>query len=265
MKAIILAAGQGTRLRPYTNDRPKTLVEVNGRSLLDHQLAVLRAECVKRIAVVGGYKSGQLVRDDVTLYVNDRFAETNMVWSLLCAQEELSGDVIVAYGDIVYSRSVLRRLLESDVEIGVVVDNAWEPYWRERFEDPLAAAESLRINDRGRIEEIGQPDPEPQDIQSQYIGLIRFTGAGLAALKRVLSAAQESGCLLESPVETAYMTELLQSLIVAGEDVWPVPIQGEWVEIDTVRDLTLEVTCERVARIAAEVLQPSFPDPGALL
>src|SRR5687768_9696704 len=90
-KVVILGAGEGIRLRPYTEDRPKCLVEVDGRSLLDRQLDVLRAAGARSVVIVGGYKSEKLQRADVTLRVNPRYAETNMVWSLFCAEDELDG------------------------------------------------------------------------------------------------------------------------------------------------------------------------------
>jgi len=122
MKALILAAGEGTRLRPYTLDRPKCLVEVDGISLLERQLAVLRSEGVDSVTLIGGYRAEMLKRPDATLRLNPRFHETNMVWTLFSAEDELQGDLVLAYGDIVYSRDVLRALLASTADIAVAID-----------------------------------------------------------------------------------------------------------------------------------------------
>ena len=113
MKAIILAAGEGTRLRPHTLYRPKCLVEIDGRSLLDRQLDVLNSENVDPIIVVGGYRAEMLRRENIKLHINPLFSETNMVWTLFCAEADLEGDIILSYGDIVYSREILRSLLKS--------------------------------------------------------------------------------------------------------------------------------------------------------
>ena len=87
MKALILAAGEGTRLRPYTADRPKCLVEVAGRSLLDRQLDVLGAAGVAPVVVVGGYRAEMLPRPGIEVLLNPRYATTNMVTTLFCAEE----------------------------------------------------------------------------------------------------------------------------------------------------------------------------------
>ena len=112
INVIILAAGEGTRLRPFTLDRPKCLVEIDGRSLLDRQLDILQASQVGSVVLVGGYMVDKLKGKKARLKVNPRFAETNMVWTLFCVEDELMEGAIVAYGDIVYSKEVLMQLLE---------------------------------------------------------------------------------------------------------------------------------------------------------
>ena len=58
-----------------------------------------------------------------------------MVWSLFCGEDELQGDLIISYGDIVYSREILDNLLQSEDEIAITIDMDWEKYWRQRNEN----------------------------------------------------------------------------------------------------------------------------------
>jgi choline kinase len=251
-KAIILAAGEGSRLRPHTLDRPKCLVEVNGKSLLDHQLAVLRSFAIDPIAIVAGYMAASLDRPDLNVHLNPRYAETNMVWTLFCAESELSGELIVSYGDIVYSKEALAALLASKHDISVIVDKQWEPYWRARFDNPLDDAETLKLAPDGRFLEIGQKPQSLKEIQGQYIGLMKFSAAGIDTLKDVFHGARQAGSLGGKPVEKAYMTDLLQAIIDTGSRVHSVPIQGGWVEIDNAKDLGLDITRQRIGQISAE-------------
>ena len=98
MKAIILAAGEGKRLRPYTDDRPKCMVDVCGSSLIERQLSVLNSEGVSDITIVGGYKSHMLRPYSDNLLENINYSSTNMVWTLFCAEEQLQGNVLICYG-----------------------------------------------------------------------------------------------------------------------------------------------------------------------
>ena len=249
LKVIILAAGEGTRLRPYTLDRPKCMVEIDGVSLIDRQLEVLKSEGIGDIVIIGGYKSEMLKRGDIKLKVNARYFETNMVWTLFSAEEELEGDVIVSYGDIVYSKNILKALIKSKADIAVTIDKKWEGYWRERNENPLDDAETLKLRKDGTISEIGQKPSSLEEIEGQYMGLMKFSSEGVRQIKSAFHSALESGKLLGKEVENSYMTDLLQFIVSIGGKVASVQIDEDWVEVDTVEDLHAPITLERVKRI----------------
>jgi len=251
LKAVILAAGEGTRLRPYTLDRPKCLVEVDGRSLLDRQLAVLASEAIHPVALIGGYRIEMLKRPGIELRVNPRYAETNMVWTLFCAEDDLEGEVLLCYGDIVYSRKILQAVLESQADIAVAIDLDWESYWRARNEDPLDDAETLKLAEDGRILEIGQKPKSLAEIEGQYMGLMKFSAQGVQLLKKTFHDAKKTGSLRGKPLEKAYMTDLLQAMIDLGRRLDAVPVHGGWVEVDSVEDLLSPVTKARLLQIEA--------------
>lgn len=248
-KAIILAAGEGTRLRPYTLERPKCLVEVEGKSLLDRQLAVLAAEGVKDVTMIGGYKADMLKRDGIGLHLNPRYYETNMVWTLFCAEPALEGGALLCYGDIVYSRQALQALLAAPGDIAVTIDLDWEAYWRARNEEPLDDAETLKLDADGRILEIGQKPKSLTEIEGQYMGLIKLSATGAQQLRQVFHEASVKGSLRGKSLEKAYMTDLLQAMIDLGYRLDSVPVNGGWVEVDTVSDLESEVTRSRLSEI----------------
>jgi L-glutamine-phosphate cytidylyltransferase len=246
IKVILLVAGEGKRLRPYTLDKPKCMVEIDGVSLIDRQLAVLKSEGLENIVMIGGYKSEMLERDGIKLRNNPRYFETNMVWTLFCAEDELDGDVIVSYGDIVYSREVLKALLESKADIAVTIDKEWEGYWRARNEDPLDDAETLKLRENGTIEEIGQPPKSLDEIEGQYMGLMKFSIKGVSKIKDIFHKAIKNGGLQGKGVENSYMTDLLQGVINSNYLVTSVPVHGGWVEVDTVDDLKSPTTKKRL-------------------
>lgn len=255
MKAIILAAGEGTRLRPYTLERPKCMVEVNGMSLLDRHLIVLRHEGVQDITLIGGYRSDQLTRNNIHLRQNLRYSETNMVWTLFCAVDQLNSndDVIVAYGDIVYSHKILKQLLTSSSDIAVTIDLNWESYWSKRSDDPLDDAETLRFDENGRITEIGQRPKTLNEIQGQYMGLMKFSKAGQESLRTIFHKGVANGTIRGKTPEKAYMTDLLQMMIDEGVAIHSVGINDNWVEVDTVADLSADETRIRLEHISAEL------------
>lgn len=248
-KVILLLAGEGKRLRPYTLDRPKCMVEIDGVSLIDHQLRVLRSEGLNDIVMVSGYKSEMLERFNCRLKHNPRYFETNMVWTLFCAKDELEGDVIVSYGDIVYSEDILKALLNSKADIAITIDKNWESYWRKRNDNPLDDSETLKIRGDGTISEIGQKPKSIEEIQGQYMGLMKFSSVGIKQIKDVFDVALKKGSLLGHDIENAYMTDLIQAVINTGEPVTSIPIYESWVEVDTVKDLKSNTTKDRLLSI----------------
>ena len=191
------------------------------------------------IVIVTGYRSEMMALPGTRRVHNPDWEVTNMVESLFRAESEFGDDIIVAYGDIVYEPRLLDALMGSPHPISVLVDRQWRAYWEFRFEDPLSDAESIRLDPEGRITDIGNKVKAIGDIEAQYLGLLRFRGDGVEALKKAHAGLGlvRRPWMGDRPVEKAYMTDLLMELILTGAAVHAVPIDGGWLEIDTVRDL----------------------------
>jgi L-glutamine-phosphate cytidylyltransferase len=238
-RAVILAAGEGTRLRPHTDHLPKTLVPLLGQSLLARQMSVLMRAGVTDLSVVAGYHAERLTGLGLRVFMNERFGQTNMMVSLYCAKALFDGsdDVLVAYGDIVYEPRVLAAVLGARAAVSVMVDLGWWDLWHLRMDDPLADAETLKLAPSGSIVEIGRKPRNIADIQGQYTGLFRvdraFAGDFFAHYESLLQAPLFEG---RSP-ERMYMTSYLQHLIDEGVTVQAVPVRHGWLEVDTVSDL----------------------------
>jgi choline kinase len=244
MKAIILAAGQGARLRPLTNDRPKCMVSYQGRPLIEHVVQALRANGVSDIVAVRGYEPEALRCQGLRFYDNPRYFETNMVHTLFCADRELEGDVIISYSDIVYSTKVVRKLLDASADVAVVVDRDWRRLWQERMDDPLDDAETLRLDSRGNIIELGKPASSYDEIEGQYIGLIKVSGSAWPRLRAFYANLDRDASYDGKNFENMYMTSFIQAVIDRLMPVKAVPINGGWLEIDAPSDLEISVNLD---------------------
>jgi len=249
-RVIILAAGEGTRLRPYTQDTPKCMVPVLGRPLLNRQIEVLRSRGITDLTVVAGYKSERIEGLGIPLLLNPNFATTNMVSTLFCAREQLTDGAIVSYGDIVYSQAAVDKLLAATEDFSVIVDLDWRSYWQARFENPLDDAETLRIDNDGHILEIGNKPKTLDEIQGQYIGLMKFSPKAVKHISALYDLAHEGKATLNGKSHNrAYMTDLLAELIARGHAVKAITINGGWVEVDSVLDLQNPITKTRIQQI----------------
>ena len=239
VRAIILAAGEGRRLRPLTNDVPKAMVKLFGMSLLERQINTFRNCNINDIVIVGGYNDEMINFPNIKKYKNTKFSSTNMVESLFCAKNELSETVIVSYGDIIFEKKVLNDLINSDEELSVVIDKNWKKYWNVRFADPLKDAESLKIDSLENILEIGQSVNNINEIEGQYIGLMKFQGKSLEFIKKFYENMQEQARKSgrnplnpKVPFRESYMTDFIQGLINVGCKIKAVSIINGWFELD---------------------------------
>ena len=242
MEAIILAAGEGKRLRPLTNNTPKCLVNLFGKSLLQQQIETFRSCKIDDISVVTGHLNQMINFENITYFQNPNFKTTNMVETLFCAKEKLTNSVSVSYGDIIFEKNVLQKLIDSNDDISVVIDKNWKKYWEMRFDNPLNDIESLILDD-GYISNIGQKVNSFDKIQGQYIGLMKFQNEGMSFLLDFYENAKKKSKdervnILNSnlPFEKSYMTDLLQGLINAGCKIKAVPVNNGWLELDSYHD-----------------------------
>jgi choline kinase len=232
------------------------MVAIAGRPIIEWQVEMFRDRGIDEIAIVKGYAAESVIDLGLREYQNADYQSTNMVYSLFCADDFLVGDVIVSYADILYSQHVLNLALNSSGPVSVVVDLDWERYFAERFGgNAFEDAESLMMDVTGGITSIGKPAPTPEEVQAQYIGLIKFTEAGIDSIRSIYSDSLTS----DRPIgwgrmlKQAYMTDLLQEAVLRGLRVTAVPIHGGWVEVDTLDDY------EIANRVAPNLLGVSEP------
>ena len=109
LKVIILAAGEGKRLRPLTNNIPKCMVDFFGRSLLQRQIDIFQNLGINDISVVTGYCENKISIDNIKKLKKENFATTNMLESLFTAREKNNDSVIVVYGDIVFESKIIQK------------------------------------------------------------------------------------------------------------------------------------------------------------
>lgn len=233
MRAIILAAGRGSRMQSQTLDRPKCLVEWQGRALLDWQLQALHDVGIADVAVVTGYLRERLASRGLAEFVNHRWADTTMVDSLVCADQWLrAGPTLVLYSDIVYSPKVLERIIQPYESLTVASFAQWFDLWRRRFVDVLSDAESFRVDDAGLIVEIGSRPESVEDIQGQFMGILQFQPSAWEGFRNAIGEFSQSS---ESPLD---MTGLLGWIVKTNwMPVRAVEVDGAWAEFDLISDI----------------------------
>ncbi|KYF75511.1 nucleotidyl transferase [Sorangium cellulosum] len=247
MKAVIIGAGRGSRLRHLTEELPKTLVPILGRPMLDSILDALAAGGFRRsdVVFVCGYKA-EVIRaayPDLTYVENRDWEQNNILLSLLCAREHLGGGFVSTYADIVYRPEIVADLVRSPHDVTLACDTDWRRRYVNRSQHPETDAEKLRADAAGRVVEISRRIPS-ESATGEFIGVMKLSARGAARFLSAFDAARAA--FSERPefregrsFRRAYLIDLLQYMLESGADLHKVDTHGGYMEIDTLEDASL--------------------------
>ena len=187
MNAIILAAGSGSRLEQDTQDIPKALVDVNGKSILERQISLLRKHGINEIFIVTGYKKEKHVLKDVEYFFNPKYSETEQLESMMVDREKIYGDVLVIFGDIIFDSNILQQVLAANDNISIPIDLDWEKSYNERTDNPKSLADKVLISEKKIIQISAKEIPlESKNVEiGEFLGIIKFsTNASKIIIKK---------------------------------------------------------------------------------
>lgn len=232
MKGIILAAGRGSRMGDLTKKLPKCRSLLHGKELIQWQIDAMEMANISDISIVRGYLS-ETFTHRVKYFENNRWFNSNMVTSLIQAKEWLNIDnCIISYSDIVYSVDTLKRLIDFPGDIVIAYDPNWLDLWKIRFDNPLNDAETFKL-DGAKVIEIGNKASSVEEIEGQYMGLLKFTPKGWKEVESHINMfAQEI-------IDKIDITKLLQELIKSNITINAVAIKDKWFEVDSEEDLNI--------------------------
>ncbi len=251
LTAIIAAAGFEKQLLPLIEDKPKCLLDIKGKSILERQVSALNQCDIKDIALVRGYRKEAITLPNIRYYDNDRYEETGELYSLFCAEAEMKGPCLILYGDIVFETVVLEKLLKSPADIALVVDLAWydlqksgAPPFHLRpdlvtLQHPPGWSVSPRFvmpEEHNLVVKVGQDLPREQ-AHGEFIGMAMLSERGIELFKQAYHEAAttytDRGFHEAGAFSKASFTDLLQEVIDHGHPVHGVPIYKGWMEVDS--------------------------------
>jgi len=261
MKAIIVGAGRGARLMPYTEEQPKCLVDgLGGRRLLDWILEALRGAGLADIVFVGGYQLDRIRQAFPALQFveNADWERNNVLQSLFFAEPHFDAGFVVSYADVVYQTHVVQRLMSAEADVALVVDRDWRKRYPGRDAHPEDQAEKV-VSQDGVVRQVGKYLPAER-ADGEFIGLARFSARAVEAMRRVYRRSLTDGPNRPfghaATLRDAYLPDMLEALIGEGVQVRAVEIWGDWVEIDTPQDLAF--ARELLADGTADALTRAF-------
>ena len=239
-KALIIAAGLGSRLKDHTEDLPKCMLDFGGKTLLQRQLDAYKKNGIKNISLIRGYKKEKINYKGIKYFENTDYRNNNILNSIFYAEEVINGSIIIAYSDILFDTSVVQRAINSDYDISVVVDIDWRGYYVGRKDHPISEAENVIFNSNNEVEKIGKINTGNEEVHGEFIGMIKLSNRGTEIFKehfhRLKKIYWNKPFQRAKVFQKAYLTDFIQELVDIGVKVHCVIIESGWKEIDTVED-----------------------------
>jgi len=239
-KSLIIAAGLGTRLKGHTENNPKCMLDFGGKTLLERQLSSYKKNGITDISLVRGYKKNKINYKGIKFFENDDYKNNNILNSIFYGEDVINGNIIISYSDILFEPFVVKRAMESDHDISVIVDVDWRDYYVDRKDHPLSEAENVIFNSNNEVIKIGKIASEKEEVHGEFIGMIKLNHKGCEILKqnfhRVKKLFWNKPFQRAKTFQKAYLTDMIQELVDIGIKVHCVIIERGWKEIDTVED-----------------------------
>ena len=242
MRAIILAAGSGLRLGQHTKDIPKALLDINGKSILERQISLLRQHGINEIFVVTGYQREQHILKNIEYIFNSRYVETEQLASMMVARTKIFDDVLIIFGDILFDSQILQQILASNDDIAMAIDLNWEKSYNDGLCNSHPLDEPVLINQKKVLRiSYKQADTmiENQTV-GEFLGVIKLSANGSRTIIKKyeeLERSHEGKFHDANSLEKAKLVDILQELIDSKIEISPITISGKWCEIDTPKDL----------------------------
>ncbi len=237
VRAVVLAASQGTELGELTRTRPKAMVEVAGAPLLSHITDAYNAVGIKKITVVRGFGKQYIDLPNLHYVDNDEYAETGELVSLQKALAELddSQDTLISYGDVLFNKYIPQALSEQEGDVVIAVDTNWrESANRHRLADYVHCNRPHSRHAFGtRIELERMATDLPEDeIHGEWMGFVKVAATALPLLRETVETivSGEGG-------RQAKMPALLNELVRRGQSVQVIYTTGHWLDIDALDDV----------------------------
>ena len=240
MNAIIIAAGSGKRISNDVKNIPKSMVNVNGKPIIEYQLSVLKKAGINEVCVITGPYSEKFNIKNIKYVKDEKYQKHDILGSLMEAKKYFKENTLVLYSDIIFELEIIEKIMNSKEDISIAVDMNWEKNYEGRTEHPKSEAENVELKNNIEIIRIKKNIENLNNNVGEFLGIIKFTNKGsqLFVKKYEELINKNTGLFHEaSSILNAYVTDMIQELIDSNIKIKPILVSGKWCEIDTMQDL----------------------------
>ncbi|NUM35176.1 MAG: isocitrate lyase/phosphoenolpyruvate mutase family protein [Candidatus Brocadiae bacterium] len=257
VQVIIPAAGDDSNVPSFQDilqDRPLGLLDINGKSILQRNIEILNNHGIKDMKIIAGYQKEKVKPSSIssspeslTIIENNKYRQTGIAHSIMCARNQINEKVLVLFSDIIFESSILEQLLHREEDIVLVVDSCYRELkhnnkWLDLVEASYAPVSGDRVIHPERdnpIKQIGKRVP-CEKATHEFIGMALFSKKGFSDFRKVYESIEESSHWGKfhnaESFPQADLTDMLQEMIDRGYKVSSLEIHKGWMEIQDFED-----------------------------
>ena len=240
MKAIIMAAGSTPLISPHTDHGPLCMVELHGRSILEHQVDAYRANGIEDITVIVGSQYGTIDHPGTRVLLHDDDDHESGLMGLFSAGTYLTGEVVVSYGHIVFGPEMVSSLLHDHACASLAVDRGWHDVYLDCSEGGIDRTDLCETTPGELVTRVGR-GLSAHKVMGQFIGLARFSSSLTARLwalyLRALANGTEHLYGEAANLGEVRLTDMINAAIDQNVLMRAIPIRGGWREINSAQNL----------------------------
>jgi len=246
IKAIIPAAG-GSSYTPLfkdlLQDRPLTMLDINGKSILQRTVEILNKCGIRDINVITGYKEEAINVEGIKLIHNREYKQKSILHSIIEGLENVDGDTLLVYADIVFDKSIIDRLLTCEKDINLAIDISYREENYDKVYDLVVAKRSptkgkgvLSCGKENPILKIGR-NVKRGEATHEFFGILFLSQKGLKTIKKEFSIMKEKASKINGiDIDKADFSDFLQELINKRIQIDSMEVSKGWTEIHTFDD-----------------------------
>lgn len=232
MNIVFLAAGKSSRIYKEVG-KPKCLLKINNQSIISSLLKNLKGLNLKKVNIVVGFKSylikKELKKNKKISYIYNRYYNSReMLYSLILALKKIDDDIIFSYTDIIYDRSIIKKLISKKNNIYLPILKNWKKVWIKRKKEIKSDAEDLQIDKNSNLKTIGKKITDISKVKYQFMGLVMINKENKKEIIELYNSIKNN--------KKIHLTKFLNLIVKKKINIKCLKYLKNWYEFDDIDD-----------------------------
>lgn len=232
MNSLIIAAGEGKRIKEFTKKIPKSLIKINNKTILKRQIDFMKKNKIKKISIVKGFRANKIKYKSIKYFYNLKYKKNEQLDSFFCAKKFFDEDIIVTFSDIIYDEKILKKIIKIKNAFTIAIQRNWKSKYKNRFDHPMFEADKVVIKNN-KITKIGKKI-SINKANGEFLGIFKVSKNMWKTLIKEYKELRKSQNTSKLQIHHFFQYLINKKIIIK-----PTYVLGKFMEIDTYNDFNI--------------------------